>query len=94
MCHKEITMSDHRPVSATFELHVRLLVPIMRVNIDTQYNFETKIPTVDTEKLDSLVHDLWKEVSHTEESEDIPRVGVEPNMIDLGKIGCAIRCSL
>ncbi|KIP04826.1 hypothetical protein PHLGIDRAFT_129265 [Phlebiopsis gigantea 11061_1 CR5-6] len=65
-CHREITMSDHRPVSATFELH---------------------IPTVDAEKLEAFVHGLWKEVSHVEESGDIPRVTVEPTVINLGKIG-------
>ncbi|EKM57325.1 uncharacterized protein PHACADRAFT_208418 [Phanerochaete carnosa HHB-10118-sp] len=64
-CHKEITMSDHRPVSATFEL---------------------RVPTVDGEKLDAFAHGLWKEVSHIEDAEDIPRVSVEPAAIDLGKI--------
>lgn len=45
-----------------------------------------KVPVVDADAAESLVHGLWKEVSHIEESEDMRLVSVEPPVIDLGKI--------
>ena len=83
-CHKEITMSDHRPVSATFELHVRHISPsdCMR----RMLKVPLQVPVIDAENMESVVHGLWKEASHIENSGDIPRVSVEPAVIDLGKI--------
>ena len=47
---------------------------------------------MDADKLNAFVHGLWKEVSHIEETEDIPRISVEPAVIDMGQIKCVRRC--
>lgn len=49
-----------------------------------------QVPVVDVDALEALVRSLWKEVSHMEDAEDIPRMSVEPAVIDLGKIECVI----
>ncbi|KAJ3554943.1 hypothetical protein NM688_g2841 [Phlebia brevispora] len=64
--HPEISMSDHKPVSADFEI---------------------RIPTVDSDELEAMVHNLWKEVSNSEESEEHPNLNVEIPIVDFGKIG-------
>ena len=46
----------------------------------------SQVPAVDTERLETLVHDVWKEVSHIEDSDEMPRVTVEPAAIDMGQI--------
>lgn len=82
--HKEVTMSDHRPISAVFELAVRSFRTCV-APCRTHARFQ--VPVVDADDLETFVHDIWKEVSNFEESEDFPRIAVEPTLIDFGKIG-------
>ncbi|KAK7680399.1 hypothetical protein QCA50_016639 [Cerrena zonata] len=63
--HPEITMSDHKPVSADFIVHV---------------------PIVHSDKLDSFVRSLWRDVMDMENSEEIPKIKLNTSAFDFGKV--------
>ncbi|KAH8102042.1 DNase I-like protein [Cristinia sonorae] len=63
--HVELTMSDHKPVSADFSL---------------------RAPVLESEKIESYIRSIWREVLNIEHSEENPKLQVTPLTVDFGPI--------
>ena len=86
-------MSDHRPVSADFNLYVRLLSPQKKsapFYNDIFRPSPLQVPVVDSAALDEHVHGLWKDVATIEQAESAPQLAVEPSFVEFGKIGSVV----
>lgn len=78
-------MSDHRPVSASFDLEVLVHPVICSVQLLTRL----KVPEIDTQAYKETAEALLRRLGDFEESEKTAKLKITPSEVDFGKVGYA-----
>ena len=79
--HPDISTSDHKPVSANFDVRVRYRCLSCSAFLTITC---TKVAALTGPEFETLVQDLWGDVGSTTESQEVPRLRVNTTFIDFG----------
>lgn len=91
--HPDISMSDHRPISAELALQVCHIHPTVRYS--EFYSFATnQLEIIDAQKYDAFAFKLYHSVSEFEKAPEPAKMKLSRSTIDFGKISSVISQTL